>query len=233
MSKELEIERQKQADREYLRAWNKLTPAQRRAMREAGITGPDAPQFTPPKSTSKEESGHDPLDHAPSDPHYPDSEPEEAFADEFLDGRRAGLSDVEAARRAYRICADRWETNAYSTASRIVLLVLQLLTRSKWWGLARAAETLVLAVAEKLSDDESQAALGRKYGVTRAAINKDVQLIKREKSFGHLTAFFFRAAGKHVKDSARATAAHRKDKALRSKPPENSLMGDILKRLAA
>lgn len=163
----------------------------------------------------------------------PEDDPEDYFVDEFLEARREGLGDREAAQRAYAIASAKWDTNAYTTAARIVHAVLQCLTKSRLPLLARYAETLVLVIMERLSDESSQAELGRKWGITRAAVSKDVQHIRKHGSFGVICEFLFSNPARRSADVKRAKDTHAKEKKLRECPPENSLAGELQRRLAA
>jgi len=111
------------------------------------------------------------------------------------------------------------EKRARRIASEIIHEALQILTRSDLAGLRRAADTLVLAIRGD-SEDESQAALGRKYKISRAAVSLDIKHIQEHGSFGLITERYYNKE-KRQKSSERAKEVHKRNH--NTAPPDGSL----------
>ena len=117
---------------------------------------------------------------------------------------------------------------AFTMASDMVRDALELMTRSKLEGQARAAKTLVLATKSRSSmDHQIQAELAREYGVTRAAINKDISYIRASETFGPLAEFMFSSPERREECSKHTTKSHAENKKLCNTPPANSMAGMV------
>lgn len=98
-------------------------------------------------------------------------------------------------------------------AADAVLRVLQVLCNARHPGLKLSADCLLALVNR--SDEKSQAAIGRKHGLSRAAISKRLRDMRKGRFLGDLEMFFF---GGRREDSERAriraTRVHRERKEL-------------------
>jgi len=99
----------------------------------------------------------------------------------------------------------------YEDAETAVLRVLQILCDSEHQSLAIQAELLLAHINR--SDVRSQAEIARKYGLTRAAINKRMRDIRRNRHLSGLELYFF-GGRKEVSDRCRQRAIddHRRRK---------------------
>jgi hypothetical protein len=117
---------------------------------------------------------------------------------------------------------------AFTMAADMVRDALELMTRSKLDGLTRSAETLILATKTRSSmDHQIQAELARKYGVTRAAINKDVSYIRENRTFGPLAEHMFSSPAVREECSKHTNKSHAENKRLCAEPPANSIAGMV------
>jgi hypothetical protein len=176
-------------DREYLQAWEQLTPEQRKEMAAVGITGPLPIERGPVNRSPRDEDEHDPFAHlAASTP------------DRYFDDPAESTEDSRV------------------LAGEAVLRVLYLLTGSRHPGLRLATDCL-LAIINR-SDEKSQAAIARKYGLTRAAVSKRLRDMRAGEFLDGLEIYFF--GGKQdvaAKARVRAKRVHRKRKTLAEKTP--------------
>tara|TARA_R110000765_G_C18906974_1_gene604629 strand:+ start:839 stop:1543 length:705 start_codon:yes stop_codon:yes gene_type:complete len=119
--------------------------------------------------------------------------------------------------------AEAIESKAMVMAGELVRQCLEVMTKSKLPGLRRAADTLVLSISSRASDDSNQASLARRYGVTRALISKDMSHIRAHGSFGVITDKLYADPTKRKQASKRATKVHAQHKEKITTPPEGSL----------
>lgn len=207
MSARAHIERQNRMDREARGEWKKwmanMTEEEKAKLEGMGITGYDSDIQRGP--IIRDEIEHDPFATIPA----PES-------DRYFDEPENDDDDEDLERRAFHLAGD------------LVREALELMTRSNLPGLARAAETLILATKQRSSlDHQIQAELARKYNVTRAAINKDVSYIREHRTFGKLAAYMFTDPGVREECGLRTSKAHKENKRLCKTPPPNSITGMV------
>lgn len=99
-------------------------------------------------------------------------------------------------------------------AGEAVLRVLYILTASRHPGLRLATDCL-LAAALNRSDEKNQAAIARKHGLTRAAVQKRMRDMRKGEMLGGLECYFF-GGREDVSEKARtrATRVHKRRKEL-------------------
>lgn len=154
-------------DREYLAAWDNLTATERGQMAKHGIFGPLRIDRGPVNYLSCGE-GHDPFAGiAAATPDF------DQMLDRPLDGSHPPVPPTDRA-----------------LAAEAVTRVLYILTASRHPRLRVAADCL-LAAALGRSDEKSQAEIGRKYGLTRAAISKRMRQMRSGDLLGGLEIYYF------------------------------------------
>ena len=190
--------------KEYLDAWDDLTPELRAEMKTAGVDGPDLGITPAPVRQLPEDE---------CDPFAKIAAPEPQTHEEYDE-------DLEKDERVQAL--------ARQIGGELLFECLTALTRSNITGLRRAADTMVLSFSTRASDAASQAALARKYGISRAAVSKDIAHIAQHKSFGLITGKIFSDKVARKEDSDRAKKVHADNALLADNPPLNSF-ADFLK----
>jgi hypothetical protein len=185
-------DRQPRMDREYLAAWENMSPEQRRELEAAGIQGPLLYRDgTPQKSEDK----YEPLANAADQTH----------------------GEAES-----------------SKVADAVLQVLYILTQSRHPRLRMSAEILTAIIGR--TEEKSQAAIARKFGLTRAAVNKHFQNMRKSPGLAGLEVFIF-GGRPEVSEACRSRAlrvhAQKKKTLCKQAPTAPSLFSQIQQVKAA
>lgn len=194
-------------EREYLKAWE--DPAFSAAAEKAGIKPElDPLPFTAPVDEDGEEL--DPLDLAA-----------------FQSWEKQRNDEQDPTPQHCEADPELVERRARELATEMMTACLDSMTRSRFSGLARQAETLILAISPSHSESSRQTEIAKKYNCTRAAISKDVAHMRKHKSIGLITEHAFSKPEQRAANSDRAKRVHADQKQLRTKPPVGSLAAGI------
>lgn len=161
-------------DREYLTAWENLPEELASQMISAGIDGPIKPDSAlPPARRIDEDEEYDPLDHIAAP---------QISSDEF----REDHADPSAVAAAMGQLLFALTDSAHPLRNLLSTVAAPTLFASPR-DCEIALDCLALAIAK--SDEDSQAAVARKYEVERATINKRVNHLRKNATIKLLQSF--------------------------------------------